>query len=117
ASTSTNRSPARTANPNPSTPTHKEDWKIIRHLLPNIWPKDDRTTKIRVVTALLLLAGGKILNVQVPFMFKHIIDSLSIPFDPNTFQGAWTVVGTMIAGFKLSIRFLGPLGSVYRDLR
>ncbi|WAQ93136.1 hypothetical protein PtA15_18A194 [Puccinia triticina] len=60
ASTSTNRSPARTANPNPSTPTHKEDWKIIRHLLPNIWPKDDRTTKIRVVTALLLLAGGKV---------------------------------------------------------
>ncbi|WAQ88821.1 hypothetical protein PtA15_10A241 [Puccinia triticina] len=101
-STSTNRSPARTANPNPSTPTHKEDWKIIRHLLPNIWPKDDRTTKIRVVTALLLLAGGKILNVQVPFMFKHIIDSLSIPFDPNTVQGAWTVVGTMIAGYGLA---------------
>ncbi|KNZ59027.1 mitochondrial ABC transporter ATM [Puccinia sorghi] len=94
------RTPAVPANNNSSNSTHKEDWEIIRHLLPNIWPKDDRATKIRVVTALVLLAGGKILNVQVPFMFKHIIDSLSIPLDPITAQGAWTVVGTVIAGCK-----------------
>ncbi|WAR63121.1 hypothetical protein PtB15_18B203 [Puccinia triticina] len=79
-----------------------------------------RTKKIGKLSGIYYRTYGRkmiILNVQVPFMFKHIIDSLSIPFDPNTFQGAWTVVGTMIAGFKLSIRFLGPLGSVYRDLR
>jgi len=97
-----NRTPTTPANDNSSNPTHKEDWEIIRHLLPNIWPKDDRATKIRVVTALVLLAGGKILNVQVPFMFKHIIDSLSIPLDPTTAQGAWTVVGTVIAGYGLA---------------
>ncbi|KAH9449342.1 hypothetical protein Pst134EB_020167 [Puccinia striiformis f. sp. tritici] len=94
--------PSKPASKSPSPTTHKEDWKIISHLLPNIWPKDDRTTKIRVVTALVLLAGGKILNVQVPFLFKHIIDTLSIPLDPSTAPGAWTVVGTMIAGYGLA---------------
>ncbi|PLW40796.1 hypothetical protein PCASD_07333 [Puccinia coronata f. sp. avenae] len=108
-----NPTPTKTTNDNSSAPTHKEDWKIIRHLLPNIWPKDDRTTKIRVVTAVVLLAGGKILNVQVPFMFKHIIDSLSIPLDPNTVQGAWTVVGTVIAGYGLARIF----ASIFSELR
>ncbi|PLW46553.1 hypothetical protein PCANC_08540 [Puccinia coronata f. sp. avenae] len=54
-----NPTPTKTTNDNSSAPTHKEDWKIIRHLLPNIWPKDDRTTKIRVVTAVVLLAGER----------------------------------------------------------
>ncbi|POW22385.1 hypothetical protein PSHT_01268 [Puccinia striiformis] len=98
----TKGTPSKPASKSPSPTTHKEDWKIISHLLPNIWPKDDRTTKIRVVTALVLLAGGKILNVQVPFLFKHIIDTLSIPLDPSTAPGAWTVVGTMIAGYGLA---------------
>ncbi|OAV96779.1 hypothetical protein PTTG_26251 [Puccinia triticina 1-1 BBBD Race 1] len=44
-------------------------------------------------------------------MFKHIIDSLSIPFDPNTFQGAWTVVGTMIAGCIISAAVFSELRS------
>ncbi|KAH9459101.1 hypothetical protein Pst134EA_019252 [Puccinia striiformis f. sp. tritici] len=77
----TKGTPSKPASKSPSPTTHKEDWKIISHLLPNIWPKDDRTTKIRVI-----------LNVQVPFLFKHIIDTLSIPLDPSTAPGAWTVM-------------------------
>jgi hypothetical protein len=33
-------------------------------------------------------------------MFKYLIDTLPIPFDPNTVQGAWTVVGAVIAGYR-----------------
>ena len=38
----------------------RRDWEIIKTLIPNIWPKDDCKTKIRVLVALGLLVGGKV---------------------------------------------------------
>ncbi|KAG0141428.1 hypothetical protein CROQUDRAFT_83221 [Cronartium quercuum f. sp. fusiforme G11] len=84
------------------TETSRRDWKILAHLIPNIWPRGDRSTRLRVVAALLLLTGGKILNVQVPFMFKQIVDSLSIPIDPTTTQGVWTIAGSVVVGYGLA---------------
>lgn len=37
-----------------------QDVQIIKRLLPNIWPKGDRSTKARVLIALGLLVGGKV---------------------------------------------------------
>lgn len=91
----------------------KRDWEIIKKLVPNIWPKDDFGTKARVIAAVGLLIGGKvwtprrrktrlikqqILNVQVPFFFKGIIDTLNITIDPTTSAGALSLVGTVIVG-------------------
>ncbi|KAF9925018.1 Iron-sulfur clusters transporter atm1, mitochondrial, partial [Mortierella alpina] len=59
---------------------NKLDWKIFKELSSYIWPKDDRGVKIRVVAALSLLVMGKLLNVQVPFFFKDIIDKLNVDF-------------------------------------
>jgi hypothetical protein len=82
----------------------KQDLDIIKQLLPNIWPKGDRTTKIRVLVAMGLLIGGKLLNVQVPFYFKSIVDSLNIPLaELTTEQTVWTVAGTAIVGCETSI--------------
>ncbi|CAB5396458.1 unnamed protein product [Rhizophagus irregularis] len=67
------------------------DWKIIKNLVRYIWPKDDPAVKIRVVTALSLLVAGKLLNVQVPFFFKHVVDSLNI--DMSQFGTVWTIAG------------------------
>jgi ATP-binding cassette subfamily B (MDR/TAP) protein 7 len=36
------------------------DFQIIRHMMRYVWPKDDVGVKIRVITALALLAGGKV---------------------------------------------------------
>lgn len=47
------------------TKAHGRDWQIVKHLLPNIWPPGDRPTKIRVITALLLLTGGKVFYFQL----------------------------------------------------
>lgn len=82
-----------------NTDQNKLDWKIFKELSGYIWPKDDRGVKIRVVTALSLLIMGKILNVQVPFFFKDIIDKLNVDFPvESTVIG---VVGAVILGCKL----------------
>ncbi|ORZ21034.1 P-loop containing nucleoside triphosphate hydrolase protein [Lobosporangium transversale] len=76
------------------------DWKIFKDLSTYIWPKDDRGVKIRVVAALGLLVTGKILNVQVPFFFKEIIDKLNVEFPAEaTVLG---VVGAVILGYGLA---------------
>ncbi|GME92039.1 unnamed protein product [[Candida] boidinii] len=52
--------------------------KIIKDLLSYIWPKGNFWAKFRVVLALTTLITAKLLNVQVPFFFKSIIDSMNI---------------------------------------
>jgi len=42
-----------------------------------IWPKDDPAIKARVVTAMSLLVSAKLLNISVPFLFKHAVDTLN----------------------------------------
>ncbi|KAF9283784.1 Iron-sulfur clusters transporter atm1, mitochondrial [Linnemannia elongata] len=76
------------------------DWKIFKDLSSYIWPKNDSGVKIRVVVALGLLVMGKILNVQVPFFFKEIIDKLNVEFPvESTVIG---VVGAVILGYGLA---------------
>ncbi|KAF7115798.1 hypothetical protein CNMCM5793_003438 [Aspergillus hiratsukae] len=76
----------------------KADWAIIKEMAKYLWPKDDWGTKLRVGTALSLLVGAKILNVEVPFLFKNIVDSMNIDF--ATVGGtAYTVAGSMIIAY------------------
>lgn len=87
---------------NTSAATNKEqrkaDWAIMKDLAKYLWPKGDWGTKIRVGTALTLLVGAKILNVEVPFYFKNIVDSMNIDF--ATVGGtAYTVAGSMIIAY------------------
>ncbi|BGP55858.1 Iron-sulfur clusters transporter atm1, mitochondrial [Rhodotorula sphaerocarpa] len=80
----------------------RRDWDIIKKLLPNVWPKSDWSTKRRVLLALGLLVGGKLLNVQVPFFFKNIIDALNVEIDPSSGQGLFAIAGTVILGYGLA---------------
>lgn len=74
----------------------KTDWRIILKLAENIWPRGSPRTKIRVIGALGLLVGGKILNVQVPFYFKDIVDALNVPITSGS--TVWVLAGASIAG-------------------
>lgn len=82
------------------------DWSIVKKLIGHIWPKGDRGTKIRVILALGLLIGGKLLNVQVPFFFKGIVDQINevvnAPLDITNPNTAWTIAGAAIVGYGLS---------------
>ncbi|KAJ1925365.1 Iron-sulfur clusters transporter atm1, mitochondrial [Tieghemiomyces parasiticus] len=78
------------------------DWQILRNLLKYLWPKDDPGAKVRVVTALTLLAMGKVLNVQVPIIFKHIVDRLNDVAPAIGADGGVslvTVAGAMLIGY------------------
>ncbi|KAH1214527.1 ABC transporter B family member 25 [Glycine max] len=53
------------------------DVKILGTLASYLWMKDNLEFRVRIVAALGLLVGAKILNVQVPFLFKLAVDSLT----------------------------------------
>lgn len=74
----------------------KADWRIIIQLARNVWPKNSPGIKVRVAGALGLLIAGKLLNVQVPFFFKQIVDSLNVPITEST--TVWVLAGASIAG-------------------
>ena len=42
-----------------------------------MWPVGQPGLRTRVAIAMALLVGGKIANIQVPFIFKHIVDALT----------------------------------------
>ncbi|RJE20657.1 hypothetical protein PHISCL_07000 [Aspergillus sclerotialis] len=86
----------------------KADWAIMKEMAKYLWPKacfhevseliDDWGTKLRVGTALSLLVGAKVLNVEVPFYFKSIVDSMNVDF--AALGGtAYTVAGSMILAY------------------
>ncbi|KAI0685268.1 P-loop containing nucleoside triphosphate hydrolase protein [Cytidiella melzeri] len=56
----------------------KRDWNIIKRLSRNLWPKGDWSTRSRVLLGMGLLVSGKLLNVQVPLLFKQVIDALNV---------------------------------------
>ncbi|KAG7411455.1 Iron-sulfur clusters transporter ATM1 [Fusarium oxysporum f. sp. rapae] len=84
-----------------ATEQRKADWAIMKEMTRYLWPKDDWGTKLRVGLAVSLLIGAKVLNVQVPFYFKSIVDSMNI--DIAAVGGtATTVAGAMILAYGAS---------------
>ena len=77
----------------------RADWAIMKEMSRYLWPKDNLGTRFRVGLSVSLLVGAKLLNVQVPFYFKSIVDAMNIDFD--AFGGtASTVAGSMIVACK-----------------
>lgn len=79
----------------------KADWAIMKEMSRYLWPKDNLGTRARVSLSVGLLVGAKLLNVQVPFYFKNIVDSMNIDF-VAVGGTAWTVAGSMIVACKPS---------------
>ena len=77
----------------------KADWAIMKEMSRYLWPKDNLGTRMRVGMSVALLVGAKLLNVQVPFYFKSIVDSMNIDFI-SVGGTAWTVAGSMIVACK-----------------
>ncbi|GKT56102.1 iron-sulfur clusters transporter ATM1 [Colletotrichum tofieldiae] len=76
----------------------KADWAIMKEMSRYLWPKDSMSTKFRVGLAVSLLIGAKVLNVQVPFYFKSIVDSMNIDFGATGGTAA-TIAGSMIVAY------------------
>ncbi|CAA7269539.1 unnamed protein product [Cyclocybe aegerita] len=75
----------------------RTDWAITKRLMMNVWPKNDWKTRLTVLFGFCLLVTAKVLNVQVPQIFKSVIDSLNV--DITATSTAWLLAGTMIIGY------------------
>jgi len=51
--------------------------RALKGLTPYLWPRDSIELRLRVVAALALLVGAKAINISVPFLYKHAVDTLS----------------------------------------
>ncbi|KAJ0159155.1 Iron-sulfur clusters transporter ATM1, mitochondrial [Colletotrichum tanaceti] len=76
----------------------KADWAIMKEMSRYLWPKDSIGTKFRVGLAVSLLVGAKVLNVQVPFYFKSIVDSMNIDIGATGGTAA-TIAGSMVLAY------------------
>jgi ATP-binding cassette subfamily B protein len=61
----------------PTRGTLIEGLRALRQLLPYLWPHDAIGLRLRVVLALACLGAGKLVNITVPFLYKHAVDDLS----------------------------------------
>ncbi|KAJ7074357.1 P-loop containing nucleoside triphosphate hydrolase protein [Mycena amicta] len=83
------------------------DWKIVKTLVKHVWPQNDWRTKGTVIFGFGLLISSKILNVQVPYIFKNVIDSLNM--DLAATSTAWTVAGALTAPARIGSSVLAEL--------
>ncbi|KAK2460266.1 hypothetical protein APHAL10511_007655 [Amanita phalloides] len=94
-------SPVANAKPEEAEPTlaqqRKSDWAIIKRLLENVWPRGDWKTRGTVLFSFTLLVGSKVLNVQVPLLFKDVVDSLNV--DMTAHSTVWVLAGSLVLGY------------------
>eukprot|EP00058_Branchiostoma_floridae_P018804 XP_002604293.1 hypothetical protein BRAFLDRAFT_125255 [Branchiostoma floridae] len=88
-----------------TTPHLPRAQQIVRNMLRYVWPKGKTDIKTRVVVALGLLVGAKLLNVQVPFIFKYAVDYLNQPALFNLDNPANTIITfatALVIGYGLA---------------
>ncbi|WP_376872634.1 ABCB family ABC transporter ATP-binding protein/permease [Albirhodobacter sp. R86504] len=51
--------------------------RTIKSVLPYLWPADHPWVKRRVVWAMIVLIGAKVISVLTPFLYKAAVDALS----------------------------------------
>ena len=55
------------------------EWRIVRRLLPYLWPVGRFDLKARVVIACVFVLVAKLTTVYVPLFYKQAVDALSTP--------------------------------------
>ncbi|KAI9553461.1 ABC transporter [Daphnia sinensis] len=81
--------------------------QLVKYLIRYIWPKDNWEIKRRVLFASGLLVSAKLLNVGVPFLFKHAVDLLNTHLDSPLHMGdpqatITTAVFTVLAAYGIA---------------
>ena len=55
----------------------RKQLRVLRQLVPYLWPRERRDLRIRVVLALVMLLVAKLANVYVPIILKYATDALT----------------------------------------
>lgn len=85
-----------------------DHWKTAKALLPYLWPQNRMDLRVRVVLAMVALLSAKLINTYVPFIYKYIIDALSV-------EKALVVVPVMLIFGYAVARVLNQLFGELRD--
>ena len=68
-------------------PPQRAGWRIIRRVAPYLWSEDEPWVRRRVVLAMLLLLGAKLIAVATPVFYKAAVDALG----GEARDAAWTL--------------------------
>jgi hypothetical protein len=79
-------------------PDLKANLKVIRKLLPYLWPEGKYLLRLRVVFSLLFLFSNNVWSVLTPITYKKAVDDLSPP-DP-TFPIFWVFAYCVLKFFS-----------------
>jgi len=64
----------------PATPEGvRGDWRVLRRLMPHLWPKNEPALRVRMVVSMVLLVFAKVATVYVPLFYKSAVDALTAP--------------------------------------
>jgi ATP-binding cassette subfamily B protein len=73
------RPPSRITGVPPTKARMIDGLRALGSLSPYLWPRDSLELRFRVVMALAFLLAAKLVNILVPLLYKHAVDTLSAP--------------------------------------
>ncbi|XP_007548448.1 PREDICTED: ATP-binding cassette sub-family B member 7, mitochondrial isoform X2 [Poecilia mexicana] len=91
---------------------------ILSAMLAYVWPKDRPDLRARVAISLGLLAGAKLTNVIVPFMFKYAVDELNqMSGHMLNLNDAPSTVATMATAMLIGYGLSRACAAFFNELR
>ena len=55
----------------------RNELRALRSLAPYLWPRTSAGLRLRVALAVVFLVAGRLVNITVPFLYKHAVDTLA----------------------------------------
>jgi ATP-binding cassette subfamily B protein len=86
----------------------RSDWRVIKTLLPFLWPRNDLEIRARVVVALVCIALAKGATVLIPIYLQKSVDAVGV-------DGVAAIPIGLIAAYGLA-RFLSQFFAQIRDV-
>jgi ATP-binding cassette, subfamily B, heavy metal transporter len=65
------------AGPPPQKGRLRNELRALRSLAPYLWPAESAGLRLRVALAVVFLVAGRLVNITVPFLYKHAVDILA----------------------------------------
>lgn len=89
-------------------------WQLLKQLKPFTFASQANSANLRrILAAFGLMLGAKVLNIQVPILFKELVDKLHY-INPDQVD-LWTAGGTVLVGYaaaRLGANLFGEIKNV-----
>ena len=89
-----------------------QGWRVIRRVVPYLWPEGELWVKRRVVAALVILLAAKVIAVATPLFYKQAVDALA----PDGAAAA-TMLGLGAVGLTLAYGMARLMNVGFQQLR